>query len=100
MSAAGFRADEQAVRYWAREVSAAAAMFERRWTRAALKRVNPDIATRLSTQRDLFDRAAVTGTGEEAEVHGAALCRGYAAAVRALEAANEPDDAYTMGQDP
>ena len=42
----------------------------------------------------------MTGTGEEVDTHGAALCRGYSAAVRALEAANEPDDAYMLGQDP
>jgi hypothetical protein len=75
-------------------------MFERRWTVAALKRVNLDVAERLSKQQDLFNHAAVTGTAEEIEGHGAALCRGYAAAVRALEATSEPDDSYILGQDP
>ena len=51
-------------------------------------------------QQDLFNRAAVTGTAEEIEGHGAALCRGYAAAVRAVETTSEPDDAYILGQDP
>ena len=100
MSAARFSADEQIVRYWSREVSAAAVAFERRWTLAALKRVDPDLAERLSKQQELFNRAAVTSTIEEVEAHGAAMCRGYAMAVRALEANSEPDDAYTLGQDP
>jgi hypothetical protein len=100
MSVARLHNDEQLARHWSREVSKAAANYERRWTWAALKRVDPDIATRLSTQRDLFGRAAVTGTGDEVEVHAAALCRGYAAAVKALEAADEPDDAYLLGRDP
>jgi hypothetical protein len=100
MSVARLHNDEQLVRHWSREVSKAAANYERRWTWAALKRVDPDIATRLFAQRDLFGRAAVTGTGDEVEVHAAALCRGYAAAVKALEAADEPDDAYLLGRDP
>src|SRR3954447_1575738 len=100
MSAARFSTDEQVVRYWSREISAAAVALERRWTLAALKRVDPDLAERLSKQQELFNRAAVTGTIEEVEAHGAAMCRGYAAAVRALEANSEPDDAYTLGQDP
>src|SRR3954454_4050197 len=100
MSAARLRTDEQLVRYWCRETSSAAAMFERRWTWAALRRVDPNIAARLSKQRDLFDQAAVTGTSEEVDVHGTALCRGYAMATQALEAAHEPDDAYILGQDP
>jgi len=100
MTAGRLSTDEQFVRYWSREVSEAAVMFERRWTLAALKRVNRDVAERLSKQQDLFNRAAVTGTAEEIEGHGAALCRGYAAAVRALEATSEGDDAYILGQDP
>src|SRR5215207_2296156 len=92
--------DEQVLRYWIGEVSNAAALLERRWTRAALKRVDPDITKRLEEQRDLFDRAAVTGTVEDIERHGAALCRGYTVAVRTLEIAQEPDDAYMLGQDP
>jgi hypothetical protein len=100
MSAARFSADEQIVRYWSRETSAAAVMFERRWTLAALNRVDPELAERLSKQQELFNRATMTGTIEEVEAHGAAMSRGYAAAVRALEANSEPDDAYTLGQDP
>jgi hypothetical protein len=100
MSAARLRTDEQVVRYWTRETSAAAAMFERRWTWAALRRVDPSVAARLLMQRDLFDQAIVTGTGDEVDMHGAALCRGYAIATQALEAAHEPDDAYVLGQDP
>jgi hypothetical protein len=100
MSAVRRPTDEQVLRYWIGEVSNAAALLERRWTRAALKRVDPDVAKRLEEQRDLFDRAAVTGTVEEIERHGAALCRGYAVAVKTLENAQEPDGAYLLGQDP
>ena len=100
MSAIPKHSDEQVLRYWIGEVSSTAALLERRWTRAALKRVDPDIAKRLEEQRDLFDRAAVTGTVDEIERHGAALCRGYAVALKTLENAQEPDDAYLLGQDP
>jgi hypothetical protein len=84
---------------WLGQVSDAALPFERRWTWLALRRVNPDIAKRLHEQRGLFDQACVTGTVDEVEEQGAALCRGYAAAVRALEASGEADDAYLIGQD-
>jgi hypothetical protein len=49
--------------------------------------------------RSLLDQALVTGTPEEIELHGAALCRGYAKAIQVLEVAAEPDDAYMLGQD-
>jgi hypothetical protein len=66
---------------------------------AGRKRVDRDLHRRLVDQRDLFDQALVTGTAEEIEVHGAALCRGYAIAIQALERAAEPDQAYMLGQD-
>lgn len=87
-------------RHWLSQVSAAAACFESRWTDLALRRVSPSIAQALFEQRGLFDQACVTGSGEEVETHGAAMCRGYAAAVRALEAAGVEDDAYQLGADP
>ena len=50
-------------------------------------------------QRSLFDHALVAGTAEDIQLHGAALCRGYAKAIQVLEVAAEPDDAYMLGQD-
>ena len=88
----------QAVRKWHSEVSSAASLFERRWTRHALKRVDAILAQRLQEQRDLFDRALVTGSTSEIETQGGAMCRGYAAATKAMEASGEADDAYLMGQ--
>jgi hypothetical protein len=70
-----------------------------RWTLAALKRIDRDLHRRLLDQRDLFDQALVTGTAQDIEAHGAALCRGYAIVIQALERAAEPDDAYMLGQD-
>lgn len=88
------------VRHWMAEVSLAARPFESRWTMLALKRVDAGLARRLFEQRGLFDQACVTGTAGEVETHGAAMCRGWGAAVRVLEQAGEPDDAYQVGQDP
>lgn len=88
------------VRHWLAEVSAAALPFESRWTMLALKRVDPELARRLFEQRGLFDQACVTGSVDEVETHGAAMCRGWGAAVRVLASADEPDDAYQIGQDP
>ena len=88
------------VRHWLGEVSSAAAQFESRWTMLALRRVDEGLARRLHEQRGLFDEACFAGEGSEVEEHGAAMCRGYAAAVRALTSADEPDDAYLLGSDP
>jgi hypothetical protein len=92
--------DDAAARRWRSEVSEAALAFERRWTMAALKRVDPGLHRRLFEQRSLFDRVTITGTAEQIDTHGPAMCRGYAAAVTALERAGEPDDAYVIGKCP
>lgn len=92
--------DEQAMRRWHLEASSAASIFERRWTRHALKRVDGVLAQKLHEQRGLFDKAMLTGTAAEIEAQGAAMCRGYAAATKAMEQSGEPDDAYFVGQDP
>lgn len=91
---------EAVVRHWLGEVSAAAVGFESRWTMLALRRVSPSVGQALFEQRALFDQATFFGSPDEIEVHGAAMCRGYAAAVRALTSVDEPDDAYQLGQDP
>jgi hypothetical protein len=89
-----------AVRHWHGEVSRAALPFESRWTFLALRRVDADLARRLHEQRGLFDQACIMGEAGEVEEQGAALCRGYVAAVRALTTADCPDDAYMLGSDP
>ena len=91
--------EQAAIRRWQGAVAEAALPFESRWTLAALKRVDAGIHRRLFDQRGLFDQMLITGTPEEIELHGAALCRGYAIAIQMLERAAEPDDAYMLGQD-
>ena len=90
--------DEQTMRHWFAQVATAATAFESRWTMLALRRVDADLAQRLGEQRNLFDHACITGTADEIETQGAAMCRGYAAACRALEAAGAADDAYLLGR--
>src|ERR1700730_11368744 len=92
--------ESTAVRHWIRAVSEAAIPFERRWTWAALKRVDSDIYCRLGEQCHLFDRAGDAGSAADIELHGAAMCRGYTKAIQVLVDAAEPDDAYQLGQDP
>jgi hypothetical protein len=92
--------DEAVMLHWRACVSAAAGVFESRWTLLALRRVDDGLATRLLEQRSLFDTACVTGTADDIELHGPAMCRGYAAAVRALEQAGAADDAYVLGRCP
>lgn len=90
----------EALRHWHVEIGRAAAPFESRWTMLALRRLEPDLASRLHEQRSLFDEACIKGDSGDIEEQGAAMCRGYLAAVRVLEAAAEPDDAYMLGSDP
>lgn len=85
--------------HWLSEVAKAAGLFECRWTRRALERVDGSLATRLRAQKADFDRATVTGDLSDIEVQGAATVRGYLVCVRAMEAASEPDDAYVIGSD-
>jgi hypothetical protein len=82
-----------------KKVTEAALQLERRWTYAALRRVSPVIWRALHEQRDLFAEVCVTGRPREIVDHGEATVRGYQAAVQALEAAEEPDDAYMLGVD-
>lgn len=85
---------------WHGEVQAAAIAFEGRWTMAALKRVDPDLAQRLDEQCGLFVEMCVTMEAAEIAEHGAATIRGYAAAVAAMEASGEDHDAYWLGKCP
>jgi hypothetical protein len=88
------------VAHWRGEVSRAAAGFESRWTDLALRRISPSVAQALLEQRGLFDQACVIGGPDEVETHGAAMCRGLAVAVKAMEASGVEDDAYQLGSDP
>lgn len=81
------------------QVSAAAVAFESRWTMRALRRVDADLAQALDEQRHLFHEAILIGEDDEVRQQGEAMCRGWVAAVRRLEDAQEPDDAYQLGQD-
>jgi hypothetical protein len=94
------RREDAAIRKCMAAVSEAATPFESRWTWGGLHRVDPDVHRRLIEQRNLLNKAMVTGTAAEIEMHGAAMCRGYAKAVQVLVQAAAPDDAYMLGQDP
>lgn len=78
-------------------VGEAAAPFESRWTLNALRRVDADLHRLLDEQQDLYHQALVTGEDREVEEQAAAMCRGWAAVTRAMEAASAEDDAYLLG---
>ena len=80
-----------------RRVSDAAAPFESRWTFAALHRLDPELHDRLLDQQGLYHQALVTGEADDVEEQSAAMCRGWAAVTRVMEAAAVPDDAYLLG---
>lgn len=99
MARGHFKADEASREWWGK-VTEAATMFERRWTWAHLGRVNLELATRLAEQRMLFDHATLTGTVGDIEMQGAATVRGWLAAIKFMDAADEEDSAYMIGRDP
>ena len=80
-----------------RRVSDAAAPFESRWTLTALHRLDPELHDRLLDQQSLYHQALVTGEADDVEEQSAAMCRGWAAVTRVMEAAAVPDDAYLLG---
>jgi hypothetical protein len=82
---------------WVKDVNEAAAQFEARWTVIGLRRHDHELAVRLHEQREIFAEACATGEPNEVQVQGAALVRGYAAAVKAMEEADIPDDSYLLG---
>lgn len=89
-----------AVRDQLAAVSQATATYEGRWTLHTLKRVDPDLHKRLDEQRDIFDRTLFHAeTAEEIIRQGEAMCRGWQAAARVMEASGEADDAYFIGAD-
>ena len=79
------------------QVAAAAEAFESRWTLSALKRVNSDLHRIFDEQQDLYHQALITGSDHEVEEQTGAMCRGWAAIARAMEAAEAEDDAYLLG---
>lgn len=89
-----------AMRTWAPKVNAAATGFEARWTRLAVRRLNPKWADALDGVLDDYARAMTIGTASEIAETGARLCRAYGAMAAELQAARAPDDAYMIGRDP
>ncbi len=77
----------------------AAAAFESRWTMRALRRVDSALYEAIEEQRLFFNEAIWSGEDDQIAEHGKAMCRGWIAAVQRLESAQEPDDAYFLGQD-
>lgn len=78
--------------------SAAAAVFESRWTMRALRRVDAELCQAVDEQRSLFHEAILTGEDDQIREHGEAMCRGWQVAAVRMEQAGEPDDAYLLGQ--
>ena len=85
---------------WRSETSAAAQAFEARWTMISLRTIDRELAIALHEQRELFHEACAIGDMAEIRDHGAALVRGYAAAQKAMEDAQIPDDSYLLGTCP
>ena len=82
---------------WRTMADEAAAGFEARWTVIGLRRHDHDLAVALHEQKELFAEACTVGDMNEIKAHGASLVRGYAAAVRAMEAAESPTTVTSWG---
>ena len=82
---------------WMKRVAAAAELFETRWTMIGLRRHDRELALLLQEQRGFFNEACITQDIKETAHQGAALIRGYQAAIAAMEKAEIPDDCYVLG---
>jgi hypothetical protein len=94
------RRTDRTVQHWWKEVSDAAQAFEARWMMLSLQRVDPELAMALQEERDAFDQATIVGSSNEVENLGASVCRGLAAATKAMESAGAAETAYMLGADP
>lgn len=81
-----------------RRVGEAAQSFEGRWTYAALRRVDPELANLFAEQDRDYGAALVTGSESDIEEQVGAMVRGYQAITRRMVEANAPDDAYMLGK--
>ncbi len=81
-----------------KKVTELAAMYESRWTLHALELVDSELHAALTEQVDMFHEQLVTGEDEEIIDHGEAMCRGWRAAIVAMEQSNIADDAYLVGR--
>lgn len=80
-------------------VAPAAEAFEGRWTMSALERIDSDLHEAVVDQQRMFNAALVIGSKHDVREHAEAMVRGYAAAVRRMEAVGAEDDAYMVGLD-
>lgn len=80
-------------------VAPAETAFRSRWRLQSLRRIDPELHRLLTEQIDLYDKALITGTDDEARDQAAAMIRGWRAACSAMESPLLPDDAYLTGWD-
>jgi hypothetical protein len=73
------------IAFWRKRSAEDGARFRRRWSFGALRKVDADLADALYQQEQFFVAACVTGGTVDIEDHGSALCRGYMAAIKAME---------------
>jgi len=81
-------------------VGPAETSFHSRWRLSSLRRVDVELYEALTDQQELYGSALVMGSDAEAKMQSEAMVRGWAAACKAMETVNAPDDAYLMGLDP
>lgn len=78
-------------------VGDAARAFEKRWTLATLRRVDPQLHALLIEQQADWHASLLTGDVPYLVDQTSAMCRGWAAAVKALETREQPEDAFLVG---
>lgn len=78
--------------------SEAAAKFEARFTMNALLREAPDLHEALEDQRGMFHESLVTANDQQIAMHGEAMCRGWMAAITAMEKSGITNDAIHIGE--
>jgi hypothetical protein len=75
-----------------------ASLFEARWMMGALAFHASDLHEALEDQIGRFNHALLKGTDAEIVEQGEATCRGWQAAIVAMEESGIADDAYHIGE--
>jgi hypothetical protein len=80
------------------DAAEAARQFEQRWTMATLKAADPDLHEAVRDQMELLREAEAIGIAENIRMHGEAMCRGWRAAVDAMQGSGVAEDAVLIGE--
>lgn len=89
-----------AVRTWTTKINEAAAAFDQRWTRLAVRSHSVKLADAFDDALSQYANAVKQGGSADIDNAGKRLIKAYGVITAELTAARVEDDAYMVGRDP